>query len=117
MKIRRTGAFAVAVALALAFAVKNCAGDPIYTASQDRPSTVERRVCSQWLPVSRSQVDAWEMEWWVLVTAGSELHNELRSARRLQFEIDPGSGLSDVCVARQIADHAEATGVVRALSE
>jgi hypothetical protein len=61
----------------------------------------ERRVCAGWLPIERDS-KPWSMEWWIAVTKGSALYSEIRSAKTLQFETDPGSGLSDVCIAGEL---------------
>ena len=69
------------------------AGDP-------DPEGSVREVCAEWRPdqraVSRSR------DWWIVVPRESSLHAEIRSAKRLLFEVDPGSGLSDVCLIEEL---------------
>jgi hypothetical protein len=62
------------------------AGSPHHEASA-------RDVCAMWLG---------HPEWLVAVEQGSSVYAEIRSAKGLQFELDVGSGLSDVCVSEEL---------------
>jgi hypothetical protein len=62
------------------------AGSPRHDAS-------ERDVCAMWLRYP---------EWLIAVEKDSSVYSEVRSAKRLQFELDVGSGLDDVCVSEEL---------------
>ena len=61
-------------------------------AGSPRHDDSERDVCAMWLG---------HPEWLIAVEKGSPVYSEIRSAKRLQFELDIGSGLSDVCVSEE----------------
>src|SRR5215471_18014210 len=74
---------------------------PIYLepAGSPRHEDSERRVCAAWLPIERTGPSSWTQEWWIVLPKKSSLYTELTSSKSLQFEIDVGSGLDDVCVS------------------
>jgi hypothetical protein len=73
----------------------------------------QRRVCADWLPIERTS-EGWSLEWWIVLPKGSSLYSEIRSAKQLEFEIDPGSGLANVCVAEE-KDSEQAPDIINAV--
>jgi hypothetical protein len=69
--------------------------------SSDYESSM-RPVCGALLSISRTPAD-WHPEAWIAVQKGSALYSEIRSAKNLYFETDPGSGPSSVCVAEEFS--------------
>jgi hypothetical protein len=108
MPNRRARAGAAILALAggiagVAYVFTRPVDFPIYLVPVGAAGHEESRrdVCAAWLPIARTQL-AWSRETWIAVPQGGSLHPELRAARHLQFELDPGSGLADACVAEEL---------------
>ena len=78
--------------------------DPLYLKSPGSPDyeSSMRPVCAALLSISRTPM-SWRRESWIAVPKGSSLHTEIRSAKELFFETDPGSGLATVCVAEELS--------------
>jgi hypothetical protein len=99
----------VAVALTLSDAMYSFAtapvssSYPIYLEPAGSPHHEEskRQVCAAWLSIERTAPSS-SMEWWIAISKDSSLYAEIRSAKGLEFEIDIGSGLSDVCVSEEL---------------
>ena len=83
-------------------------GLPIYITLPGRQSTVERSVCATWYPPGSG-------EWWIIAERGGPLYQELRNATAMKFEIDVGSGLSDVKLGREEPYQPDPSNVTRAL--
>jgi hypothetical protein len=69
-------------------------GLPIYLVLPGQEAPVERRICAAWYPPGSG-------EWWLVAERGGPLLTELRTATWMRFEIDVGSGLSDVKLGRE----------------
>ena len=98
----------VVVAFGAVFFAVNSGGSPtflspIYLAPIGAPGheASSRSVCSTNLWIERT-TGASSRESWIAVPKGSSLHSEIRSAKQLQFELDPGSGPADACVADEL---------------
>lgn len=92
----------VLVFRAVIFFASTLVGSPICLVPVGEPGHEEsgRNVCSTYLSIERT-TGAWSRESWIAVPKGTSLHSEIRSAKQLQFELDPGSGLADACVAEE----------------
>ena len=97
--------------LACGYVVVAFAGYPIYLSAVVDHRGFEQRACAAWLPTG----PAHELEWWIVATPGSRRHQQLRSAKRLDFEMDPWSGTREVCLGKQVAFKDEPSNVVRAV--
>lgn len=77
--------------------------EPIYLVPVGAPGHEQSRrsVCSTYLWIERT-TGASSRESWIAVPKGGSLYSEIRSAKQLEFELDPGSGLADACVAGEL---------------
>jgi hypothetical protein len=83
-------------------------GYPIYLMLPGEQSSVERRVCGAWYPEGSGQ-------WWLIVERGGVLDKELRNATGIKFEIDNGSGLSEVELAKEEPYRPDSSSVAHAI--
>ena len=96
------------VTLALVWYLVFPLGQPIYLTLPGQPSTVEKSVCVSWYPPGSGK-------WWIIAERGGRLYQELQNATAMKFEIDVGSGLSDVKLGRERPYQADPSNVVHAL--
>jgi hypothetical protein len=103
----RTASLAFVALAGIAFAVRYVATRPIDSPLYVVPTGAvgheesRRDVCAAWLSIGRTQ-NAWSMENWIAVPKGGSVHSEIRAAQHLQYELDPGSGLADACIAEEL---------------
>ena len=96
----------IAVSAIVTAGIARCAlapvGRSIYLVPAGQPGheESERYACAEWRPngheASRFR------DWWLVVPKGSSLHSEIRAAKRVEFEVDPGSGLADMCLGNEL---------------
>jgi hypothetical protein len=96
------------VSLALVWYLTFPVGLPIYLTLPGQTSTVERSICVSWYPPGSGM-------WWIIAERDGPLYRELHSATAMKFEIDVGSGLSDVQLGREQPYQPEPSNVVQAL--
>ena len=112
MRRRYGGAIALSVVfIVCGYVLVRFTGYPIYLSSLADRRGFERRICAAWLPTG----PALELEWWIAATPGSRRYQDLRSAKRLDFEMDPWSGTREVCLGKQVSFKDEPSNVVRAV--
>jgi hypothetical protein len=93
---KRRATVAVAV---VAFLWKSCSGEPIYISTAGSTTALsERRVCAALLEAADRPSGSWSRQWWIVLRKGSGLYTEIKQAKRIEFEIDPGSGVRRACV-------------------
>lgn len=105
-------------------------GHPIsLSKSGDLSDWSEHRVCAAWLPTgppydrlvvtavdgSAERFRGYSRQWWIAATPGTALYRDLKNAKRGSFELDNGSGQTDVCVGREVSFKNDRSNVVRAL--
>jgi hypothetical protein len=98
----------LALTLALVWYLAFPVGLPIYLTLPGQTSTVERSICVSWYPPGSGR-------WWIITERDGRLYRELHSATAMKFEIDVGSGLSDVQLGREQPYQPDPTNVVHAL--
>jgi hypothetical protein len=91
-------------------------GRSIYLVPAGQPGheESERHACAEWRPNGRGLSRF--RDWWLVVPKGGSLHSEIRAAKRMEFEVDPGSGLADMCLGDEV-DFQSGPGIVKEVLE
>lgn len=124
-KMLKWGLATVTLAMVTGFLLPRLSRYPVYVTTKDG-KRIEHRVCAAWLPAAPTDVPpgtdalerrepAGEREWWISVTRGEDQYRELRSAHRIEFEMDPGSGIRPVCAGKEVTFDDDASSLVSTL--